>query len=143
MTVKDAILAEIKVRLLAMDPAPASVEIEPSGDPDEFDAIELYDDGDVILERDAACTRKQMSLRLSGMVEGSAGDAPTAARNDLHARCVAALLADGSLGGLVELIDEGDRRNATAILAEKRRLGFDQDFSIQFTTMRDNPALAA
>ena len=52
-------------------------------------------------------------------------------------------MADETLGGTVELIDDDELRMFTATLASARRLGFAQDFTIQFTTSRGNPALPA
>lgn len=142
-TVRDSILAAIVVRLQAMTPTPASIKIEPTGDPDKFDAIEIYDGGDTLTEREAMLDRWSMDLTITGIVQGGGGTAPTAARNALDAHVVAALMADDTLGGLVEQIEAGDRRNSTAVLAEHRRLGFDREFTIQFTTQRRNPALPA
>jgi hypothetical protein len=140
MTVRDRILTAIVAALEGLAP---EIEIEPSGDPSEFPSIALIDSGHTVLEREATLTRREMALTVSGFVEGEGGDAPSAERSALHAAIVAAIMADETLGGVVELVDDGDLRMSTAVLASQRRLGFDQDFAIQFTTSRINPAQPA
>lgn len=140
MTVRDHILAAIKH---ALDGVAAELEVEPAGDPTEFPSLGITDDGHSVLEREASLTRREMAITIDGFVEGGDGDAPTAERNALIAHVVAALLADETLGGTVELIEDGDLRMFTATLASVRRLGFALGFTIQFTTSRADPALPA
>lgn len=140
MTVRDDILAAIAA---ALAPLAAEVEIEPVGDPTEFEALGITDGGHTVLEREATLTRRQMTVTIDGFVDGDGGQAPTAARNALSAAVVAAILADETLAALVELIEDDDLRMFTATLASVRRLGFAQDFLVQFTTSRANPALPA
>lgn len=139
-TVRDLIIAAIAAALadLALE-----VEIEPAGDPIEFPALGITDGGHTVLEREADTTRRSMTVTIDGFVDGAGGEAPTAARNLLLARVVAALLLDDELGAVVELIEDGDLRLFTATLSSVRRLGFAQDFEIQFSTSRADPALPA
>ena len=140
MTLRDQILAAIVAALGDLAP---EVEIEPMGDPSIYPSLGISDRGHSVLERDAVATRREMQLSIEGYVEGGGGEAPTAERNALHAAIVGALLIDETLAELVELIDDGDLQMWTATLASERRLGFAQDFAIQFTTSRTNPALPA
>ncbi len=140
MTVRDAILAAIVEALEQLAP---EVELEPAGDPIDFPALGITDSGHRVLEREVDITRRMMMITVDGFVEGGDGAAPTAARNKLLAEVVAALMADETLGGTVELIEDDDLRMFTAELSSKRRLGFAQDFAVQFTTSRADPAQAA
>lgn len=140
MTVRDMILAAIEAALLDLA---TEVEVEPAGDPMDFPALGITDGGHRVIEHEADITRYMMTVTIDGFVEGGGGKAPTAARNTLAANVVAAVMADETLGGTVELIEDADFRPFTATLSTQRRLGFAQDFDIQFTTARGNPAIAA
>lgn len=139
-TVRDAIWAAIEAALTG---AADEIEIEPIGDPSSFDALHLFDSGHAPIEFEAGLTRYRMEIEICGYVEGEGGPAPTAARNALHARTMAALFLDETLGATVELIEDGPLRMFTAALSSSRRLGFSQDLFVQFTTSRGNPALPA
>ncbi|MEE2915929.1 MAG: hypothetical protein VYB32_02540 [Pseudomonadota bacterium] len=140
MTVRDTILAAIAAPLTDLAD---EVEIEPAGDPIADIALGITMSGDHVIEREADLTRRVMTVTVDGFVVGDGGAAPTARRLQLHASVVAALMADETLGGTVELIDDADLRLFTATLSSARRLAFAQDFEIQFTTSRRDPALPA
>jgi hypothetical protein len=137
------IFAEIDERL-----APAAIdglksyERMPSGDPAKFPALVVYDDGDDLAEQETGSTRLGLMVSVEGYMEGQGGAATHDAMLQLHAAVVAALCDDGgNLGGLVENIEiAGRRRVVVAQLANKRRIGFAQDFEITFATERGNPA---
>ena len=139
-TVRDLIINAIEAAIVGLA---AEVEVEPAGDPMEFPALGITDGGHSVLEHEASATRRAMMLTIDGFVEGGNGKAPTAERNALAAAVVAALLGDETLGALIEVIDDGDYRPVTATLSSVRRLGFTQDFEIQFSTSRADPALPA
>jgi hypothetical protein len=120
-----------------------AVAIEPDGDPDIFPALEVYDNGDVVLEQESAVTRRRLTLTIEGFAQRGDGNEATAERNALHANTVRAIMADETLGGIVEVIDPGDRRTGTATLSEHRRLMFGQDFAIDYATGRYDPAKPA
>jgi hypothetical protein len=144
-TVIDGITDAI-VALLAALPQlsdPAAVELEPSGDPDTFPALGVMVTGAEPIEGECGTIRWQMGLTIEGYVENGDGAEASAERAGLHADAVAAIMADDTLGGLVENVEPGGFRFATAELASSRRLAFSQDFAIQFTTSRSNPALPA
>lgn len=140
MTVRDRIDAAIKAAIAGLAP---EIEIEPAGDPSVFPSIAVFGGNHSVREREASLTRYETEYTIEGYVEGDSGAAPTAARNALQAAIVAAIMADETLGGTVELVEDADCRFATATLAEFRRLMFAQDFTIQFTTRRGDPALPA
>jgi hypothetical protein len=140
MTVRDQILGAIEAAIADLA---VEVEVEPAGDPSEFPALGITDGGHTVLEHEASLTRRSMTVTVDGFVDGAGGKAPTAERNTLAAAVVAALLGDQTLGSLVEIIDDGDYRPVTATLSSVRRLGFTQDFEIQFSTSRADPALPA
>ncbi len=140
MTVRDQIIGAIE---MAIADLAVEVEVEPAGDPSEFPALGITDAGHSVLEHEATLTRRSMTVTIDGFVDGAGGKAPTAERNALLGAVVAALMADETLGGIVELIEDRDLRLFTATLASVRRLGFAQDFEIQFSTSRADPALPA
>ena len=126
-----------------LTPLALEYEREPAGDPNEFPALAGYSQGWARLDGDGMMTRRRLSITIEGYVDGDGGFAPTAERAELAAATVAALMADETLGDLIEQIEDTDLRFTTAVLSEKRRLGFAQDFEIQFTTSRRDPALPA
>lgn len=140
MTVRDTIDAAIAAALAGVVPAEA-IEFEPEGDPAAFPGLAVFVHGDGVIEREAILDRSEMNLTVEGYVREGGGTVGKAARNLLHAQAVAALLADDTLGGTVELIEPGDRRNTRLEFDQLGRLTFAQDFTIQFTTLRANPAL--
>jgi len=142
MTVADQIDAAIAAALANVSGDP-EIEIEPAGDPSRFPALGVYGGDWQAIEYEADRIRWEMLLYVEGYVQGGGGAAPTAERNALHAETVSAIMSDATLAALVELIDPGDVRRSTALLADQRRLSFGQDFKIQFTTSRTNPALPA
>lgn len=119
----------------------ALVELEPVGDPDVFPALAVLVGNGEPLEREQALIRWEMVVTIEGYAERGDGKVASAERAALHAASIAALMADDQLGGRVENIDPAGWRYFTADLASKRRLGFSQDFAVQFTTSRTNPAL--
>lgn len=142
MTVRDTIDAKVETALLTV-PAIDTVDIEPAGDPDIFPNVALFHSGDREIEREAGLTRREMTLTVEGCIEEGDGALASADRHALHAACVAAIMADDTLGGTVEMVDPTDLRLSTPVLASLRRLAFSQDFRVQFVTSRINPAQPA
>src|SRR5437868_61641 len=134
MTPLEAIFDELDARLAPLILPGGSYERQPSGDPDAYPALGLYDRGDApTADQETGATRLELTVTVECFAEGSGGKATHVALIDLHARVVKALCGDegANLGGLVELIEPtGDRRSDIAELAKKRRLGFEQDFLI-------------
>jgi len=149
-TVLDTIWA---LALDALAPLAPEVIEEPSADPTTFPSLGLVDGGYIVLDREEGATRYEWDVTVEGHVQGTPaddGDAPdeapglrdpaVIARNVLHAAVVRALMVDGALGDAVELVDDADLRKVTGQLTRDRRLSFFQDFKIQFTTARGDPA---
>lgn len=119
------------------------VERMPSGDPDVFPALEIYDGSQRTAEVEVGSTRYILTVRVEGYVEGGDGADAHAAINELHAAVVAALMSAPPIGGLAEDIEEGDARFTVAELASRKRLGFSAAFSIQFATAFGDPSQPA
>jgi hypothetical protein len=149
-SVLEDIFAEIDTRLAAIAAAETgSYERMPSGDPDLFPALAAYDRGaQPDEEPETGTDRMWLNMTVDGFVEGYSGAATHDALSDLHAKAVLGLIDDGAgsnLGGVpgVESIELGARRVDVAELASKRRLGFEQDFRIQYSTVRGDPSQPA
>ena len=117
----------------------AEYEREPSGDPNAFPALVLYDGGQMQSDGEVGNSQQMLTVTVQGYAEGGAGAAAHGAMNDLHAAVVAALMTEPPLDGLVETIEDRGLRVSVAVLASKRRFGFAQDFEIQFATVRGDP----
>ncbi|MCK0533405.1 hypothetical protein [Sphingobium agri] len=139
---REAIFAAIESRLTAI-PSIGRVERMPAGDPDLFPALSIFDGVQEPIERGASHTRHELTITIEGFVEQADGVEAHAGLNDLYAQTVAALLTEPPLGGLIDEINEGGMRVSVAQLASESRLGFGLDFTIQFSTARENPALPA
>lgn len=142
-TVRDDIDDALEAALTEVVGDPAAIEFEPNGDPGVYPSLAIFNHGDRLIEQDALCERRSMDLTVEGYVAGAGTREGVRARNDLHARAVAAIMAEEQLGGLVELIEPGECRRTTLQFDVGGRLTFAQDFTIQFTTSRGNPALPA
>ena len=132
---REAIFAEIEARLRTARPD-AEVERMPSGDPSTFPAYGIIDRGHGPTDYEAGTTRYQLDVTIEGYVEGAGGSAAHAAMNALYEDAKAALITEPPLGGLVESIDEGDFTADVAALSSQRRVGFQADFRIIFSTER-------
>lgn len=132
---REAIFADIEARLRDALPD-AEIERMPSGDPSGFPALGIIDRGHGPTEFEAGTTRYQLDITIDGYVESGGGSAAHAAMNDLYEAVKAALITEPPLGGLVESIDEGDFTADVAALASQRRVGFQADFQIIFSTGR-------
>lgn len=149
MTASSEIFASVDARLAPLVggdvEAGGGYERMPSGDPDIFPALHAYDGGEEELESETGATRLRLMLTVEGYVEGFSGPAAHDALSQLHADAVAALCGDPNfdlgMPGKVEGIEiSGGRRVDVAELASKKRLGFAQDFAIQFATVRGDPS---
>lgn len=136
---REQIFVKVDARLSGIHGV-AEYERQPSSDPDKFNAVHCYDGGERLIETEAGATRKALSFTVEGYVNGASGPEAHAALNELHANVVKSLLTEPPLDGLVELIEEdGDLRIDVAELASQRRLGFAQDFRVEFATVRGDP----
>jgi hypothetical protein len=119
------------------------VELNASGDPDSFPSLNVQDGGNRVIEGEVGSIRRELSITIEGVVEGGDGDEASADLDALYAQVFGLMMADETFGGLAELIDEGDLRTDVVMLAAERRLGFAQDFTIQFATLRSDPSQPA
>ena len=140
--VREQIFAEVERRLKALDGV-AEVERMPSGDPDQFPALHIFDAGQRPGQSDVADSRYDMSFTIHGYIDQAGGAAAHTALNDLYAATVAELMPEPPLGSLVETIDEGPMQVEVATRASERRLVFIVDFFVTFPTQRGNPAQPA
>lgn len=122
---------------------PKAVELEPEGEPTIFPGLGLMIHGAQPIERECGLIRWRMGVTVDGYVEFEDGTEGSPARAEFHAATVAAIMSDEQLGGLVERVDPEDFRFDNAVQASVRRLSFTQDFTIEFVTLRSNPAVQA
>ncbi|MCK0531453.1 hypothetical protein [Sphingobium agri] len=139
---RETIFAEIERRLNDIAGIQL-VERMPSGDPDAFPCLSIFDGNQEVVEEGSAHTRHSLTVMLEGFVEGASGANVHAALSALYADAVVALITEPPLGGLAETISEAGMRVSVAELASKRRLGFGLDIQIEFSTQRGNPAMPA
>jgi len=140
--IREQIYALIEQRLRDIDGV-NEVERMPSGDPDKFPALHIFDADQDPFAAEAHSTRYAMTVGIEGFISGGSGGVAHAALSDLYAKVVAALMTEPPLGGLAETIDEGAFRPRVKELASKRRLTFELDFQITFPTARGDPAQSA
>jgi hypothetical protein len=139
---REQIFAELDARLSAIEGV-AEYERLPSGDPNRFPAVHLFEGGQSPAESEVGSSQKMLRVTVEGYVKGGSGTAAHAAMNALHAKVVSALMTDPPLGGLAETVVDSDLRVDVAELASVRRLGFAQDFDIQFATPWGDPSQLA
>lgn len=135
---REAIFAKIEQLLTAL-PSVAEVERMPSGDPDKFPALHIWDEGQRPEQSEAGVTEYGMTFNIDGYVEAAGGSAAHMALNALHSAMVQALVTEPPIGGLVDEITEGVMNVSIAPLASKRRLAFTAEFTVNFPTARGNP----
>ncbi len=138
---REEIFAALDVLLAAVDGV-QRYEREPSGDPDVFPALALYDAGDRPKDGEVGIDQKTLAITVQGYVEGGAGAVAHAAMNELHAAVVRAVMSI-TAPIRAEAIEVRDLRVSVAGLASSRRFGFAQDFDIEFATLRGDPSAFA
>lgn len=140
MSALGGIFVAIDLRLAAIAGL-LEYERMPAGDPSQFPALQLFDNGEEPIDGEPGGTRLGGDFTLEGFVEGGSGAVAHDAALALHAAAVFALCGDGgTLGGIVETIEiVGKRRVDVAELASKRRIAWAQDFAITYSTRRGDP----
>lgn len=137
--VRERIFAAIEARLLAItDPAVAEVRRMPGGDPTQFPALFIFDQGDSIAkeEEETDTMAFVMSVGIDGFVTGTA---PHTAANALYAAAVEALFPQPVLDGLATEIRIVRLDMATAERAKDHRLGFGLELAIHYHTRFGEP----
>lgn len=135
--IRELIIQRVVTLLAATD----AVEIgeEASGDPSRFPALQVFDAGQDVVEGEAGTERFMLKVGIDGFVENGDGAAARAARSQLYAQVVEALLAEGAFTGLADEVEQGNLANSGAQLASRRRLGFSLDITIHYATARGAP----
>ena len=134
MSLRGQIFAAIETILVAACPDEAHVEFMPSGDAQEGIEVAIMDGPMRRITGETGSVRREFSFTVHGSLTGVGGGVPVhAALNDLHATVVDALLDDPTLGGLVDLLEDGDSNFDVIPIADMRGIFFTQDFIVQFT----------
>lgn len=138
-SIREQILTVLDERLSAIGGI-GEYERDPSGDPTDWPAVALIDDGDDVSEDQSGLTEYAMGISIEAFAIGSGGLAVSRQLNELHAEIVKAVMQEPPIGGLAERFEEGALKRFTAELASKPRKGIRKDFTIFFTTRRGDPA---
>lgn len=138
--IREQIFAAIDARLSAIAGV-EQYERMPSGDPTRFNALFVFDDGDVPAEdgEEAGTTRKRLSVGVDGYVKGGTGAAAHAAAHALYAAVIEALFPEPVLDGLADEIEELGLKFTVAERANERRIAFSLDLGIHYATRRGSP----
>ena len=135
MSLRETIFAAIEATVTAACPL-ASVERMPSGDMQPGTEIAIFDGPMRRVSGEVGSVRREISFRIEGSVAGGDGAEAHAALNTLHAAVVDCLIADPTLGDLVEWIEDGEVNFDLIPLADLRGLFFSQNFTVQFSAPR-------
>lgn len=138
--VREDIFAAIETRLRQIAGV-AEVERMPSGDPSRFAALHVFDQGHRPSDsgQEAETQHQALGVQVVGFTQGGDGSAAHAELNALYAAVIEVLFAEPVLGGLATEIDENSFAPDVAFLANKRRLAFTLDLTINYATRRGMP----
>jgi hypothetical protein len=140
MAKREAIFAAIEARLNSIASV-LEVQRMASGDPSRFPALFIEDGGQRVTDGEPQSSRYTMDVAIEGFVEGGDGSDAHAAINTLYADTVRALFDDSIADALnAATISEVAMRVQTASLGDRRRMGFQIDFEIEFAAARNDPA---
>ncbi|WP_310498309.1 hypothetical protein [Sandarakinorhabdus sp.] len=114
---------------------------QPNADPTSYPALKIDDLGHTKLESDATHSLYRLRLMVSGYVQGGTEAATDAALNELYGDVVRAVMVDPQLGGLCDLIDEGDLEREVSALSSRSTGAMDLMLFIEFRTRTHNPDL--
>lgn len=139
LAARQAIIDAMVERLEPLVGTDGEFDVNASGEPSHFPSIFLEETDQTPDDRtEPAATRYTLPLIVEGYVEGSGGLAATRARSALYLSVMQAVFGE-PLHDIVEEIHEGPMRLSTAILAEKRRLGFILRIEIIFPATSISP----
>lgn len=131
-------IARAVLSVLESIPAVNEVLLAPPGEPADFPALHLDDEGETVTGQDWNRVRAQLRLAVTGFVQGDGAEALRAARN-LDGAVLAALMADEQLGGLATKIDVSDLAVEAAELADTRTVVFRRILSVDFGFLATQP----
>ncbi len=137
--IREQIFAAIETRLNAIaSPVVPEVRRMPGGDPTEFPALFIFDQGDTaeIDQEETDTMAFVLSVGIDGFV---AGDAPHTAANALYAAVIEALFGQPVLGGLATQIRIVRLDMAAAERAKDHRLGFGLELALHYHTRFGEP----
>ena len=117
----------------------SEVELMPSGEPEKFSALHIFDEGQDPEPGEVGTERFALSIGIDGYVSGGAGREALEALNNLYADTKEALFAEPVLGGLANEIEETSFRVHVTERASKRRLSFSLGLSVHYATQRGSP----
>jgi len=138
---RETIIGQIITRLEGVTGV-ARVVRQPNAQPSTSYTITLDDQGQRVIETTALHDRFVMRLIIAGYIVGSGGATAAAAINEFYAATVRALFVDGAqLGGLAELVTQGDLVIDTAATDQKFTTVFELALDVQFIARTHNPAL--
>jgi hypothetical protein len=138
--VREQIFAAVETLLREIDDV-LEVERMPSGDPGQFPALHIFDQGDKLTEGEAGTDRWEMAIGLDGYVSGGDGAEAHGAINALYSAVVEALFPEPVLGGLAHEIAVQAVQFVVADRGNARRLAFSADISIFYATRRGMPQI--
>jgi hypothetical protein len=137
---REQIILEVLARLAAV-PAAALVLRQPNAQPTTSYTLTLDDRGQRLVEAGAIHNRFDMTLVIGGYVSGQ-GATAAAAVNEFYAETARALFADGmQLGGIAELVTEGDLSIDAASVDQDFTTFFELLITVQFIARTHDPAL--
>lgn len=143
MTAKRFAIIEAIEAAIVEIPGVEEVLVNASGDPTRFNAVFITDNGHASdPNTEPGATRYTMRPTIEGYVKGGDGKESTSNLNDFYLDVIGAIMSDDELQSLCEVLDEGEMRVATVVLASQRRMGFELELDIQFVADRNNPAAA-
>ncbi len=135
--VRERIFAEIETRFAAIAGV-EEVERMPAGDPTRFNALFIFDEGDVP-DTESEETDTNAFVLTVGVDGFVAGDAPHTAANALYAAVIETLFTQPVLGGLATEIRVVRLSMAVAERSKDHRLGFGLELAIHYHTRFGEP----
>lgn len=138
--VRLSILEKVAERLRDITTA-QEVQLMPSGEPERFDALHIFDEGQSPVEGEVGTSRFAMSIGIDGYVSGGTGTDAAAALNSLYADTIEALFTEPVLDGLATEIAESGLKIMVVQRASARRLSFDLSLTVFYATQRGSPRI--
>jgi hypothetical protein len=137
---REILIGEVMARLASV-PGDPLVLRQPNAQPSTYPALTIDDRGQRRITAGAIHNIYAITLVIGGYVAGQ-GAAGAAALNALYAATIRALFADGAqLGGLADVITEGDLTIEGAALDRQFTTFFELILDVQFRSRTHDPDL--